>query len=288
MKKQTNNLVSIIINCHNGEKFVERCINSVLNQSYKKFEVIFWDNKSTDNTYEKIIQFKDKRIKYFRSQNFTKLYQARNLALKKAKGYFVSFLDIDDTWEKNKLKKQFMKLIKNKYDVCFTNHWIMTSKKKIFKLNLTSKNIFDQILNDYPISILTVMIKRDIFVKKNIFFDRRFEIIGDFDFFFRISKIMKFCCIDEPLATYYIHSSNLSIRKISTEIKEFNIWINKNKSILNVYPNTIVEKNNIRKCNYLLSQNRLSIFSKEIKYLSSLKLKLKFFVKIILKKINLI
>ena len=99
---------------------------------------------------------------------------------------------------------------------------------------------------------------------------------------------MKFCCIDEPLATYYIHSSNLSIRKISTEIKEFNIWINKNKSILNVYPNTIVEKNNIRKCNYLLSQNRLSIFSKEIKYLSSLKLKLKFFVKIILKKINLI
>ena len=69
MKKKQNNLVSVIINCHNGEKFVERCINSVLKQSYKKFEVIFWDNKSNDRTYKKLKIFKDKRIKYFKSQN---------------------------------------------------------------------------------------------------------------------------------------------------------------------------------------------------------------------------
>ena len=60
MKKKHNNLVSIIINCHNGEKFVERCIKSVLKQSYKKFEVIFWDNKSSDNTHKKLQKFKDK------------------------------------------------------------------------------------------------------------------------------------------------------------------------------------------------------------------------------------
>lgn len=288
MKKKQNNLVSVIINCHNGEKFVERCISSVLKQSYKKFEVIFWDNKSTDRTYKKLQTFKDKRIKYFKSQNFTKLYHARNLALKKASGYYVSFLDIDDTWEVDKIKKQFNKLKKNNFDVCFTNHWIMTSVKKIFRSNLTSKNIFKQILNEYPISILTVMMKRDIFLRDKFFFDKKYEIIGDFDFFFKICKFKKFCCIDEPLATYYIHDNNLSIKKINTEIKEFDIWINRNKSILNKHSNKIILKNNIRKCNYLLSQNKLSIFSNEIKNLININLKLKFLIKITLKKINLI
>ena len=61
MKKQ-NNLVSVIINCHNGEKFLERCIYSVLKQSHKKFEIIFWDNKSTDNTYKKLQTFEDKKV----------------------------------------------------------------------------------------------------------------------------------------------------------------------------------------------------------------------------------
>jgi glycosyltransferase involved in cell wall biosynthesis len=288
MKKKYNNLVSIIINCHNGEKFVERCIKSVLKQSYKKFEVIFWDNKSSDNTYKKLQKLKDKRIRYFKSQNFTKLYHARNLALREARGYYVSFLDIDDTWERDKIKKQYYKLKKNNCDVCFTNHWIMTNIKKIFKSNLSSKNIFKQILNEYPISILTVMMKRNIFFKDKFFFDKKYEIIGDFDFFFRISKLKKFCCINEPLATYYIHDNNLSKKKINTEIREFSTWINKNKSILNKYSNKIILKNNIRKCNYLLSQNKLAIFSKEIKSLVNINLKLKFLIKIVLKKINLI
>ena len=288
MKKKQNNLVSVIINCHNGEQFVERCINSVLKQSYKKFEIIFWDNKSNDRTYKKLKTFKDKRIKYFKSQNFTKLYHARNLALKKARGYYVSFLDIDDTWEVDKIKKQLNKLEKNNCDVCFTNHWIMTNIKKIFRSNLTSKNIAKQILNEYPISILTVMMKRDIFLKDKFFFDKKYEIIGDFDFFFKISKFKKFCCIDEPLATYYIHENNLSIKKIHTEIREFDFWIKENRSILNKHLNKIILKNDIRKCNYLLSQNKLSIFSKEIKSLVNINLKLKFFIKITLKKINLI
>ena len=165
---------------------------------------------------------------------------------------------------------------------------VRTERKKIFKSNLSSKNIFKQILNEYPISILTVMMKRNIFFKDKFFFDKKYEIIGDFDFFFRISKLKKFCCINEPLATYYIHDNNLSKKKINTEIREFSTWINKNKSILNKYSNKIILKNNIRKCNYLLSQNKLAIFSKEIKSLVNINLKLKFLIKIVLKKINLI
>ena len=221
------NLISVIVNCYNGEKFINRCIKSILDQSYQNFEIIFWDNNSNDKTFQIIKKFDDKRIKYFKSKKFTKLYEARNLALKKTRGEYISFLDIDDTWEKDKLSKQLKKILKTKADVCFTNHWIYEKKKKLFRKKINSNKIFNQILTDYPISILTVMIKKKILQKKNILFNKRYEIIGDFDLFYRLSSNAKFCCINQPLATYFVHGSNLSIKKIYREVLEFDYWIKK-------------------------------------------------------------
>ena len=199
MQFKKNTLISVIVNCHNGERFINRCILSIFDQSYKNLEIIFWDNNSTDNTFKIIKEFKDKRIKYFKSKKYTKLYEARNLALKKTKGEYIAFLDIDDTWEKHKLSKQLKKMLKTKSDVCFTNHWIFNKRKNLFKKEMNSKKIFDQILTDNPISILTVMIKSKILKKKNLLFDKRYEIIGDFDLFYRLSYYAKFCCINERM-----------------------------------------------------------------------------------------
>ena len=279
-------LVSVIVNCYNGETFVKRCINSILSQTYSNLEIIFWDNLSTDATFDVLKKFDDKRIRYFKAKKHRKLYASRNLAIKKAKGYFISFLDIDDTWEKNKLNLQVQKIVKSNSDVCFTNHWIENKGKKIFKKNINSINIFDQILTDYPISILTVLMKKKIFTNFKYHFDSDYEIIGDFDLFFRLSKKMKFCAINKYLATYYIHNNNLSKKKFNLEIKEFDYWINKNRQTLNLNPNTILIKNNIRKCNYFLTKNKLSIFSKEFKNLYSIKLKIIFFIKILIYKIK--
>jgi glycosyltransferase involved in cell wall biosynthesis len=288
MQFKKNTLISVIVNCHNGERFINKCILSILDQSYKNLEIIFWDNNSTDNTFKIIKEFKDKRIKYFKSKKYIKLYEARNLALKKTKGEYIAFLDIDDTWEKHKLSKQLKKMLKTKSDVCFTNHWIFNKRKNLFKKEVNSKKILNQILTDYPISILTVMIKSKILKKKNLLFDKRYEIIGDFDLFYRLSFYAKFCCINKPLATYFIHGDNLSIKKVYKEVLEFDFWIKKNKKILKNYDNTIIEKNNMRRCNYLVSKNKLSIFSKEIKLIKNKKIKFKIFIKIILKKLYLI
>ena len=118
------NLISVIVNCHNGEKFINRCIESILIQTYNNFEIIFLDNMSTDGTEEIIKKISDKRIKYFKTEKFLKLYEARNLAISKAKGKYISFLDIDDSWEKDKLKLQLAKMIKTDSDFSFTNYWI--------------------------------------------------------------------------------------------------------------------------------------------------------------------
>ena len=88
----------------------------------------------------------------------------------------------------------------------------------------------------------------------------------------------------QPLATYYIHNSNLSIKKLDVEISEFRYWINKNKLILNSNDNLIKSINNIRVCNYLLTKNKLTIFSKEFLLLDSLILQIKFFIKILIYK----
>ena len=277
-------LVSIIVNCYNGEKYVSRCLKSIFSQTHKNFEIIFWDNLSTDKSQNELKKFKDKRIRYFKSKKFLKLYEARNFAINKAKGDYIAFLDIDDTLEKKKLQLQLKKIINTNSDVCFSNHFIKKKTTIILKARLSSENIFNQILNENPISILTVMIKKDVFKKLKYSFNPKYEIIGDFDFFFRISTKLKFCCINEPLATYYIHNSNLSIKKLDVEISEFRYWINKNKLILKSNDNLIKSKNNIRVCNYLLTKNKLTIFSKEFLLLDNLILQIKFFIKILIYK----
>ena len=74
-------LVSVVVNCYNGEKYLNQCINSILNQTYKNIELIFWDNQSTDNSRNIINSFKDKRIKYFYAPTHEKLYSSRNFAI---------------------------------------------------------------------------------------------------------------------------------------------------------------------------------------------------------------
>ena len=69
--KKKHPLISIIINCFNGEKFLSQSIKTVFDQTYSNWEIIFWDNKSTDKSKEIIKSFKDSRIKYFYSKNLT-------------------------------------------------------------------------------------------------------------------------------------------------------------------------------------------------------------------------
>ena len=101
-------LISVVINCYNGEKFIDKSIQSVLRQTYNKWELVFWDNASSDNSSKIYNTYKksDKRLKYFRSAVHEKLYKARKRAIEKCKGEYFAFLDVDDWWEEKKLEIQ--------------------------------------------------------------------------------------------------------------------------------------------------------------------------------------
>ena len=123
-------LVSIIINCYNGEQFLPQCIKSIQKQTYKNFEVIFWNNKSTDKSSIIYGKIKDKRFKYFLAKNKTNLYKARNLALQKTKGKLIGFLDVDDLWLPNKLYDQISYFKDETIGVVYSKLWVLNEKTK--------------------------------------------------------------------------------------------------------------------------------------------------------------
>ena len=88
--------VSIIMNCYNGEEFLNTAVDSVLAQSYQNWELIFWDNQSSDNSAKVFSAHCDTRLKYFLAPDHTLLYEARNYAVQKSKGEYLAFLDVDD------------------------------------------------------------------------------------------------------------------------------------------------------------------------------------------------
>jgi glycosyltransferase involved in cell wall biosynthesis len=222
------------MNCHDGERYLKNSILSILNQDYKKWELIFWDNQSKDKSKEIVSNFKDKRIKYFKSKNFTSLYKARNLAISKAKGEYISFLDTDDYWIKKKLFKQ-VELIKKDKNINFihSNFYVydqLTKKKKLYSLKkIPNGKITQSLLNDYKLGVLTVMMKRAFFKKKK--FNTRYNIIGDFDYFIKLSIKENFFYINEPLAYYRLHKKNYS-KNISIYCNELNNWLRFNSKNL--------------------------------------------------------
>src|SRR3972149_6628479 len=95
--KNESSLISIIINSHNGAKYLREAIDSVYSQTYTNWEIILFDNCSTDET-DTIVKQYDDRLRYFRSEKFLNLGEARNKALKNAQGEIIGFLDSDDSW----------------------------------------------------------------------------------------------------------------------------------------------------------------------------------------------
>ena len=124
-------LVSIIMNCYNGEAYLQQALESVLKQSYLNWELIFWDNQSSDNSKKIFQTFPDRRFKYFYSNQHTTLYKARNLACEHASGEYLAFVDCDDWWEKDYLESRKEFFSENKFDFSYSNcmHYFQTSNK---------------------------------------------------------------------------------------------------------------------------------------------------------------
>lgn len=227
-----NPLVSIIMNCHNGERYLEESLKSILFQTYENWELVFFDNNSNDNSKKILFSFNDKRIKYLYSKKFLKLYDARNKAINKAHGDYITFLDTDDLWLKDKLEKQINFFQNNQnYKVIYSNYLVLKQNdnfkyKKYIKV-LPSGKIVQNLFNEYVIGILTVALDKKIFNHEQ--FNKEYDIIGDFDFLVKLSQNYEIGCIQEPLSIYRSHDQSFSQKKETLYVSEMEHWIKENK-----------------------------------------------------------
>lgn len=203
--------VSILMNCYNGERYLEEALDSVVNQTYANWELIFWDNKSTDHSAQIFNKYSDKRFKYHLAERHTTLGAARELASTHLTGEFIAVLDVDDLWLPDKLEKQLHLFSDNNISVVISNtdYFSNSSSRTLYHKGYEVKdNPQKMLLKNYNISLETVLIRKAFL--ENKIFDSRYSHIADFELIMRALERGRLAYVDQVLAKWRIHESNNS------------------------------------------------------------------------------
>ena len=242
--------VSVIMNCFNCSKYLEEAIDSVYAQTYKNWEIIFWDNASTDNSAE-IAKKHDNKLRYFSSDKTVPLGHARNFAIEKASGEYIAFLDCDDVWLPHKLKKE-MEIFDTKRDVMlvYSNCYVVDSDGNTIRTAFESQkpvrgHIFNELLSRYNfIPLLTAVVKKEVLNEIGLF-KNDYQIAADYDLFLKIAYKYPVDYVEQSLAKYRVHDSNFSINQdigIREELEIMNKWLRINPILNDELGNKIKTK----------------------------------------------
>lgn len=223
-------LISVIMNCYNGEKYLREAIDSVLAQTYQNWEITFWDNQSTDESAAIFKSYSDPRFCYFIAPEHTTLGQARNLAVEQAHGEWVAFLDCDDLWVPEKLEKQMviiheeggeLGLVYGQSEIIVEESGRQTDmgrrmaafRQKKAQLSLPEGNIFPDLLKCNFVPLPSCVVRRSAYWSVGGI-DPIFKLGEDYDLFVKIAKVYKARAVQESVCSYRVHSSNQSHKTI--------------------------------------------------------------------------
>ncbi|MEG1836466.1 MAG: glycosyltransferase [Synergistaceae bacterium] len=208
---------SVIIPCYNGEKTIERAMQSVIDQTYKNYELVIVDNGSTDKTEETVKAFIDKNpqadIKLFSQEN-RGISGSRNRGIKESTYEYISLLDADDLWYKNKLEvvSGYIEKYKN-IDIFSHNEMIVTSSSKRMTNPRDLKEPFftNLLLEGNCLSPSAVTVKKEALLKIGCFDMNCTGGQEDYDCWLRLAKSgAKFKIIPEVLGEFIITGENIS------------------------------------------------------------------------------
>ena len=234
------NNVDIILPTYNCAEYIEEAINSVIDQTLENWKLIIIDDASKDSTTSLIKNYlNDKRIvfkilKKNKGQGFS-----RNLALRYSNSKYVAFIDSDDIWKKDKLKKQIEFMNNFNLDFTYTDFTIFKEINGIKKLNtqivLPEKFTYDLFVNKTSICTSTMIIKRSIIGMTKFLNTKRCE-----DFFFKC-ELLKTCKsannLGENLTFYRISKNSLQSNKFKNL---YWVWyINKRYNKMNIIKNIL-------------------------------------------------
>lgn len=201
------NLITVVVPIYNVEKYLERCINSIMNQTYKNIEILLVNDGSPDNSKEIMEKYKgnDKRIKCFYKKNGG-LSDTRNYAINIASGKYICFIDGDDYIENTFVEKLYNKIKDDKSDLAWCNFNLVNDDGKYDEIIINDKNIYDF---EMP-SACNKLYNIDIFKKNNIYFPVGIwyeDLATTPRILFSTNKIS---WVNEGLYNYYFNDSSIT------------------------------------------------------------------------------
>lgn len=213
-------LVSIIMPSWNTERFISETIQSVINQTYKNWELIIVDDCSTDNTDAVVASFKDDRIKYLHNDKNSGAALTRNKAMREARGEWIAFLDSDDLWTPDKLDKQVRFMNENGYVLSYTEYEkideednalniYVTGPEKVNKRKMYNYDYIGQLTMMYSAKYFGLIQIKDI--KKNNDYAIRLQLFKKPD--------TEAFLLKENLAKYRVRKKSISHDKLSKKLK---------------------------------------------------------------------
>ena len=222
------------MNCYNSDTYLREAIDSVFAQTYQNWEIIFWDNQSTDESAAIVKSYQDERIKYFYAPEHTPLGRARNLAIEKVNGTWVAILDCDDIWHREKLEASFKLLdsYADKEDVSllYSKTAYIDGKGDIFGFyeEHYSGDIHDLLLTQGDFVFISAAIFRTDILNKVGKIDESLHYAEDYDVLLKVTRNRKALCVDAYHTYYRVHQSSLT----STKVYEYDV---ENFEFLNRY-----------------------------------------------------
>lgn len=223
---QENNtiLVSVIIPAYNSEKYIEKAIDSALIQEVP-LEVIVINDCSPDRTSDVMRKYAEEpRVRYYENKVRLGAAGTRNRAVTLSRGEYVAFLDCDDWWEPNKLKKQLKMMSKTGAVLCSTARRLIDSNTGTSKKIISVKEIitYKMMLHQNWINCSSALIKRDVIAKYPMAYEDSHE---DYITWLKILKEYKFACaVNEPLLNYQVSKSGKSGSKIKSARMTFMVY----------------------------------------------------------------
>lgn len=213
--------VCVLMNCYNGSRYLRYALDSLLAQTYRNWELIFWDNQSTDASRDIVHSYGDQRIKYFLTPRHTNLAEARRMASEYFSGGWIGFLDCDDVWFPDKLEKQLeivgqdhngdIGLIYSRARLLVEPGWQIASNHVFEKTwNLPSGRIFSRLLRGNFIALCSILVNKAAFDAVGGFVGK-YPIMEDYSLSLRITRYYPAKAINEELCGYRIHGNNDSL-----------------------------------------------------------------------------
>ncbi|HHX8655349.1 TPA: glycosyltransferase family 2 protein [Vibrio diabolicus] len=199
-------MVSIIMPTYNSYQTVVESIQSVLSQTYKNWELIIVDDRSTDNTWQVIQTYADKydNIRVYQNKENLGAGASRNFAIKKAKGRFIAFLDSDDLWMENKLAEQIPFMLENNYPLTYTHYSRFNNEEELSVVTAPEYTTYKKLMYSNVIGCLTAVYDTQKLGKRYMPLIRKRQDMGLWlDI---LKETPKAYCLPKPLAKYRMDS----------------------------------------------------------------------------------